>query len=238
MKFKLSSLLLICLAVLLIGSLFASNYILKNEYKRLSQTKDFLYTELSNQPFKHLKLVQDQRVVDYEGYEGSGLLSLETSDTFSVMTVPTVWYVGGNDTITSKIVDDTLIISLSHFTNADYVSHADFNLRIKAPKIESITCINSAIITPNLIQDCIRLSLFGNSIFSFGKKVEKLTSVEISLYDKSVLNLSNILTISRLDVNMRDQSKLKMPNTQVQNFKLKADESTFIEAPSKFFKSN
>ena len=233
MKIKLSTLLLMGLTILLIGSIFASNYILKNEYLIVSKQKDFPYTELSNQPFKHLKLIQDQNP---DKSESSGLLLFETSDTFSVMSLPTVWYIGGNDTITSKIVDDTLIISLSHFKEANYASSADFNLRIKAPKIESITCVNSNILTANLIPDSIHLSLFGNSIFSFGKKVEKLNSFEVNLYDESVLRLNNVLTINTLNVDMRHKSKLSMLNTQVQNLKFKADDSTLIEAPNTFFK--
>ncbi len=233
MKIKLSSVLLIGLVILLIGSMFASNYILKKEYLIASKQNDFPYTELSNQRFKHLKLIQDlQEVSSNDGY---GLLSFEYSDSYSVKSVPTEWFVGGIDTITTKIVDDTLIVRLSHYANGNYESHANFNLRIKAPKIESVTCVNSRVISLNLIQDNIQLNLFGNSSIVFGKKFKNLISIEANLNDNTELILDNQLIINKLDVTMKDKSKLKMPTTQVQNFKLKADEGTFIEAQSKFF---
>ena len=238
MKLKLSSILLICLALFLIGSLFASNYILKNEYKKISQNKDFEYTELSNKPFKHLKLVQVDPEVNFNRTENRGLLSFESSDTFSVKTSTSEWFVAGKDTITSKIVDDTLIITLSHYVKSLYQSGGVLNLRIKAPKIESISCVNSSFLSSNLIQDSLRLSLFGNCNFSFLKGVTNIQSIDANLNDNSVLNLGSSLTINKLNLNMHNKAKLKMANIKIQDFKLKADEGTSIEAPSKFFKLN
>jgi hypothetical protein len=154
------------------------------------------------------------------------------------MSVPTEWFVGGKDTITSKIVDDTLIIKLSHYTKFNYQSHSVLNLRIKAPKIESITCVNSSFIFSYLIQDSLRLSLFGNSNFSFKGNVKNLLSIDANLNDNSVLKMDYLLTINKLNLNIHNKAKLKMANIKIQDFKLKADEGTSIEAPSKFFKLN
>ena len=214
MKIKLSFVLLIALGLFLIGSMFASNFILKKEYNRVSKNKDFQYTLLSNQPFKHLKLVQGNHDDNFDTPSNYGQISFEVSDAYSAYSLPTSWFEDGKDTITSKIVDDTLVISLSRYTQSLYDRDAVFNLRIKAPKIESITCVNSSIMIFNFMDDHMRISLFGNSSFSFPKNIKSLKSIKANLWNESELRLDSILNINILDITLKDKSTLRMPRSE------------------------
>jgi hypothetical protein len=239
MKIKLSAVLMIALAVLLIGSMFASNYILKKEYLAVSKQKHFPYKELTNQPFKHLKLVQGEgKIYDsfYNPPSNYGQLRFEKSDTFSVQYHSINHYDRrGEDTITAKIVGDTLIITASRPTQSFSDRDVNLNLRIYAPKLESITCVNSSLYGLNLDPNNIRLALFGYSIFSFPKNLKSVVSLDATLNHNSELRLDSLLNINTLNLNMMDKSVLRMPHTQVENFKIKAEEGTLIEAQSKLF---
>ena len=54
--------------------------------------------------------------------------------------------------------------------------------------------------------------------------------------DNAVLELSPLMTVKTLEVDLKNHSKLRMPTVAVDSFRLSADEGTTVEAPSRLLK--
>jgi hypothetical protein len=95
MKLKLSSMLLIGLALFIIGGIFASGFILRKKYDNLNTSNDpnWYYIKLTTAHFKHLKIVQNAQPDSLKNTGRDiesvwGALTFTQSDTFSVTANP------------------------------------------------------------------------------------------------------------------------------------------------------
>ena len=250
MKLKLSSLLLIGLALLIISSILASGFILRNKYDKINTEDRFwYYKKLTNKPFKHIKIEQILNISDTINANKdeipaiSGTLTFEGGSNYSVVSSP-ISYSSFNfnnkkmDTLICKTEGDTLYIRVppneTFYSNEN--GRVSFDLRLNTPQLESITCLNVSPDMIGFIQNKLNIVLTEHSVLTFVKNHNRMDFLKAKLQDKAVLKLSPYLKIDTLDVNLKDHSKLQMPVLAVENLKLQTQDSTSITAPSRLFK--
>jgi hypothetical protein len=249
MKLKLSSMLLIGLALFTIGGIFASGFILRKQYdSRNTSDPYWYYRKLTNEPFKHLIIEQVPLKSDTSNKNNKdisaifGSITFEGGSTYSVISSPIDYVYRRNndyvDTIMCKIIGYTLTILVpSHETSYfDDNRRVYFDLRINAPQLESITCLNTSSDVIGFNQNNIKIDLIGQSVLSFLDTDKNMTSLKAHLEGRSMLDLSHYRKIHSLDVDLKDHSKLLMPVLPIENLTLLAGDSTRIAAPSSLFK--
>lgn len=249
MKLKLSSLLLIGLALLIISGILASGFILRKKYDKLNTEDRFwYYKKLTNKPFKHIKIEQIPDISDTIADNMGGIpaifgtLTFEGGSNYSVVSSPISYssrqFSNKKDTLICKTEGDTLYIRVP--PNETFYStengRVSFDLRLNAPHLESITCLNVSPDMIGFIQNKLNIALIGHSILTFVKNHNEMILIKAMLQDKAVLKLSPYLKIDTLDVNLKDHSKLQMPVLAVENLNLQTADSTSITAPSRLFK--
>jgi hypothetical protein len=258
MKLKLSSMLLIGIALFVIGGIFTSGFMLRKKYDSLntSNNPNWYYTKLIDAPFKHLKIAQNaqpdslkNKGKDIEDVWGS--LTFTQSDTFLVAANPSSTGYGDEkdkaDTLSCKIMGDTLCINVPYhqffFGNNNGGRRMSYDLHLKMPFLESITCANVSPYVLNFNQEKIDLVLTGQAHFIFenkdkngNNKVKSMAYVKAQINDKAVLDLSQFTKINTLDLDIKDYSKISMPVLPADKLTLRAGDSTRIAAPSILFK--
>ena len=245
MKLKLSSMLLIGILAIVVAIMFMSSFILKKQYDSIDlKDRYWHYKTLTTQSFKHIKIEQNFHVSDSIQTTPSvfGLIDFEVGDKYIVKANPTnsafVFNKHEDDTMSTQVKNDTLFIKvpiLSSFYNNGKLH--TYNLAITAPQLESITFKHVSSDVTGLNQKHLNMVLTGRSIVTFINQFSDMTSIQATLKDKAVLELSPSMKISSLDVDLKNQSKLRMPVRPSESFKFNAGDGTFIEASSKFFKN-
>jgi hypothetical protein len=257
MKLKHSSIFLIGITLFVIGGIVTSSFMLRKKYDSLNTANDpqWYYTKLTDAPFKHLKITQNAKPdslksTQKEEVQGVwGALSFMESNTFSVASNPSsMGYdidTENADTISCKIIGDTLVINVPYhqFYYKDNYRRMSFDLRLKMPNLESLSCDNTSPYILNFNQDKLDIVLTKQAHVIFedkdiaGKdKVKNMSYVKAHINDKAVLDLSRITQIKTLDIDLKDRSKILMPILAADKLTLRADDSTRIAAPSHLFK--
>jgi hypothetical protein len=256
MKLKLSTMLLIGIALFVIGGIVTSSFMLRKKYDAMNTSDPkWYFIKLTDAPFKHLKIVQNTKPDSLSSTQKEeieavwGALSFMESDTFSVASNPSsVGYkldTEKEDTIRCKIIEDTLFINVPYhqFYYKDNYRRMSFDLHLKMPNLESLTCDNTSPYILNFNQDKLDIALTKQAHVIFedkdkeGKdKVKNMSYVKAQINDKAVLDLSRITQIKNLNIDLKDRSKILMPILAADKLTMRAGDSTRISAPSHLFK--
>jgi hypothetical protein len=227
---KLSYILIGVIVTLLVGSIFASNYLLKKKYDTMNaiQFRED-YTALSRQPFKYLKI------------DGGNCLSIIPikKDTFNAVMLRNDEYTDYNfkhilnGNITTQIVDDTLIIKIP----AVQRQRADLRrvnfLEIHVKDLASIDITDTYVDVLGLEQPNFTAILRGASRLDLGtKKLEKLA---LNISSGSQFWAIDSLKINVLEAEVADKGTLNLPAAQVNEFRVKMTENSVVQLSSKMW---
>jgi hypothetical protein len=243
MKLKLSTQLLIGVALLVVISSFISGSILRKQYDKIDKSnKYWYYKKMADQPFKHIKILQNAFNQSLYSYPApSGILRFEKGIDYSVLSDKINYGSRRNmeegDTLSCKVLNDTLFICAPLYTSYQNSSkEIGYNLVLTAPHLESITCLNMGTEIMGLNQDSLHFDLSGQSNVEFMNDYAHMNLIKANIKDRAVLKLSPLLKLKKLNVVLKDRAKLKMPIVPAEKFSIDAGDSTAIEGPSKFFK--
>ena len=245
MKLKLSSLLLMGIALLIVGGIFASGFVLRKQYDSINkEDKYWYYQKIATTPFKHIKIAQNSLKGGFFTYSKSvfGQITFDAGDTFKVISNPKHyrynWDTDEGDTLSSMLVGDTLFIKVPQHSIYfdDYNRQITYEIRITTPYLASITCINTSLELIGYNKNSLNIALSGESVLTFLYGINEMTSIKATLKDRSKLELPTLLKLDTLVADLKDKSTLKMPIVGIKSFKLSAEDSTSIEAPSRLFK--
>lgn len=244
MKLKLSTQLLIGVALSAVISSFISGSILRKQYDKIDKTnKYWYYQKIVDQPFKHIKILQNAFSGDTLNTlpATSGMLRFEKGNDYSVLSNKTSygsrWNMEEGDTLSCKVLNDTLFIYSPHYTTySNNGKDISYDLVLTAPHLESVTCLNVGTEITGLHQDSMHFDLSGRSYLEFRNDYANMNLIKANIRDRAVLELSPLLKLKRLEVVLKDRSKLKMPIVPAETFSIDAGDSSAIEGPSKFFK--
>ncbi len=243
MKLKLSTQLLIGVALSAVISSFISGSILRKQYDKIDKTnKYWYYQKIVDQPFKHIKILQNAFNRDSSNTLPAiyGVIRFEKGNNHTVLSNRTSyssrWSKEEGDTLSCKVMNDTLFVYAPYFTTySQNGKDINYDLVLTAPLLESITCLNVGAEITGLNQDSIYFDLSGRSYVEYPDN-PTMSLIKANIKDRAVLELSPLLKLKKLEVVLKDRSKLKMPIVPAEMFSIDAGDSTAIEGPSKFFK--
>ena len=115
MKLKLSTMLLMGTAILIVSGMFISSFILRQQYDTINQQdKYWYYTKMSQEPFKHIKIQQNEADSTSTIPSVGGTLKFEEGSSYSVLSNPIRygyrWDSPLDDTLSVRVINDTLFI--------------------------------------------------------------------------------------------------------------------------------
>jgi hypothetical protein len=217
---KISSKILIGLAIFLVGSLFASNMILKQTYNnpkkrdRFSDAKTILA-----QPFKHIKIVNGKNC---------GFIVIDSSGKSEVK-VARAWKDFELDSTEKYVKNDTLFLKFGDKDKAyRYSFRTDGLIYILMPEVLSIESDYSRLSLMKFKQKSLTIKLSNNSELDIDSQFSDLDYLKLSLEDSSQLSFENmeeqapnhIIQVQAAEINLRDSSKLQMQFINPKSLKL------------------
>jgi len=252
---KFTSKALLALAVILIGALLSSNFILKKEYDKVDKSDIYWnYHKILQQPFKYLKIT---------GGNGTRI-AFEQSPHYSVRILQE-WerYHGGE--IKAHIANDTL------YVNFDYEPPTPFDffyikntttVRIFSPELLSFDGFNTNFEMYKLKQKSMKVNLTGRSKFEVESMVRSLDSITVVQRDSSevvfemspdyqqesqrkiikfktpngneatytppLIKSNEAMTINNVKANIQGYSLLDLGHAQIDSLQLKIADSSAI----------
>ncbi len=228
---KISSKVLIGLAVFLVGSLFASNMILKKEYENPTKKARFSdYKTILEQPFKHLKI---------EGGKNCGKIFILSSDKSEVK----VTNRGTNfvfDMTDKYIKNDTLFLKFSEKQRSNSYTYQDGFVCILTPELLSIESENSDLELGTFKQKTLDIQLSNDSYLEVSRDFSDLDLLKVALSGVSHLTFSlngkkasnNIIKAQRVEVDVRDSSKLYMNLLDIKSLKMTSTPNNEVQLSS------
>ena len=250
MKLKLSSQLLIALCVLVVSSLVASNLLIKKEYDRIDKNDPNRgYKKILDKPFKHLKVIGGDTT-----FEMKYILASDTRDKKDKMVSEILFrpdsqygvYLTKNDRVLERhnidtemkveLQNDTLIITIPTIDNQNYYSENAL-FRIYAPNLESVTGVNAQIGIDNCNYPTFNAQLSGKSNLVMWNGVQSMTEMSINVQGNSTFKICKYLNIKDMHANLQGQSKLNMPETQIEKLHLNASDYSTVEMTNNTLKA-
>lgn len=175
---KVSSLILITTLCFLVGAMFISNILLRNEYRRIDRSDIYWnYKRVIERPFHHLNI------------QGSNITNLayEPSNTYSLRVLKN-WRGLEDHRIQYRVSNDTLYTTMRHeFADPyekDYMKRMTI-LRVFAPELRSITAKNSFVQMNKTVQSNFRFYLSGKSQVDVETRTHNFDSLFVSQKDSS-----------------------------------------------------
>ena len=233
---KLSTRLLIGLALILVGLMFAANTLLKKQYDTLIEHTDKEYSDYEmalEKPFKHVKIVGGLNFgLIY--FESAAQYSLKIGRDFSVIAASQVGY---------SIEKDTLFIQFKPSEdNNRSAYYYDKSFIIAAPSAMSFDIITSKLYIRDYNQKTVSVNLSDNSMAEFAadkghKNLDsmKIASKSSTFYFKSAVNIEHLaanlegfgsfdalqVNVKTLKINASDDVSLNLTMKQWQAAKKK-----------------
>jgi hypothetical protein len=252
---KLTSKVLLALAVILIGALLSSNIILKKEYDKVDKSDIYWnYEKVLQQPFKYLKIT---------GGNGTRI-AFEQSQNYSVRILQE-WerYHGGE--IKAYVTNDTLYINFDFTPTTPYEKFYIQNtttVRIFSPELLSFDGFSTNFEMYKLKQKSMNVNIKGRSKFEVESMLPSLDSVTVferdssevvfemspdykttdqpkvikfktsnggdATYTPGVIKSNEAMSIKRVKADIQGYSLLDLGHAQIDSLQLKIADSSAI----------
>lgn len=229
-KTKWSTKLLLITFLLIILSLFTSNFILKTEYikflnlPKIKKNKYANYLTLSDKPFKHLK-IENGRAIGRIILEQNNSFSLLYSDAFKSSQHNII------EGVKVEILNDTLVIKIE--TKYEKIQSSDGdNIHINASDLLSVTCIDSYLEIERLNQKVFNAFLWGKSQIDVSRD-----TVNTDLLNVNINGFSNFLWLNdnsfqTVNAQLCDGAELDLGRVNVKKLNFNQLEGTSIKLSS------
>ena len=222
---KISTKILIGLALFLFGSLFASNLILKNAYDNRDRKDRFAnYNTVLQQPFKHIKIAKSALL---------GRISIQKGAKSEVKiskAIPNFKF----DSSQMYVANDTLFMSFA-VAEINY-AYNDCIICILLPEISSIEGLNATFVLGAFDQKTLEVKLSDDAHLTIENDFGDLETLKLSLSGATLsfneglrADKSKIHSVKTVEANLQNYSKLDLGRVDVQALKLNASDNSTVE---------
>ena len=229
---KLSTQLLIGLALILVGCMFASNMLLKKQYDSLVEHTDKEYPDYKTvleQPFKHVKISGGLNFGQIY-FESSSQYLLKIGRDFDAIAASQVDY---------SIEKDTLFIEFkASEDNNRSAYYYDKSFLIAAPSSMSFDVITSKLYIRDYNPKAVFINLSDRSIVDFAadKQHKNLDTMKITS-EFSTFSIKSAAQIQHFEANLDRGGQLDLLQADIKTLKINADDNAFLSLTMKQWQS-